>query len=110
MLFIIVIAVLGFCTYKYISDNTQNIDKALSKALRRTSYNLDYIDKQANVIALGANVSVQNNKVTIEIPTRGIWQISTNPQVAQCLMDRVESKEFKRFLDLNYNNVTFSKP
>lgn len=110
MIFILFIILLVFVLCKYVFKVGQSNESALSKAIRRTSYNLDYIDKQANAIALGANVITHGKKVILEIPTRGLWQLSTNPQVAQCLMERVNSAEFKRFLDLNYSGVVFSKP
>ncbi|WP_251717820.1 hypothetical protein [Lactobacillus agrestimuris] len=104
------LAILIFILCKYVFNFGQSKETALSNAIRRTSYDLDYIDKEANIIALGANVITRGHKVIIEIPTRGLWQFATNSQVAQCLMDRVNSKEFKRFLDLNYKGVVFSKP
>lgn len=110
MALILFTILLVFILCKYVFKVGQNNESALSKAIRRTSYNLDYIDKQANAIALGANVITHGNKIILEIPTRGLWQFSTNPQIAQCLMERVNSEEFKRFLDLNYKGVVFSKP
>ena len=110
MILILFIILVVFVLCKYVFNVGQSKESALSKAIRRTSYDLDYIDKQANAIALGANVIKHGNKIILEIPTRGLWQLSTNPQVAQCLMQRVNSKEFKRFLDLNYSDVAFSTP
>ncbi|WP_249905715.1 hypothetical protein [Lactobacillus amylovorus] len=110
MILILFVVLVVFILCKYVFNVGQSKESALSKAIRRTSYDLDYIDKQANAIALGANVIAHGSKITLEIPTRGLWQLSTNPQVAQCLMERVNSKEFKRFLDLNYSDVAFSKP
>lgn len=110
MILILFVILVVFILCKYVFNIGQSKESALSKAIRRTSYDLDYIDKQANAIALGANVIAHGSKITLEIPTRGLWQLSTNPQVAQCLMERVNSKEFKRFLDLNYSDIAFSKP
>lgn len=110
MLIILISLLLFFFISKYVFNFGQSKESALSNALRRTSYNLDFIDKEANAIALGANVISRQNKVIIEIPTRGLWQFATNAQVAARLMDRVNSKEFKRFLDLNYRGVVFSAP
>ena len=110
MILILFVILVVFILCKYVFNISQSKESALSKAIRRTSYDLDYIDKQANAIALGANVIAHGSKITLEIPTRGLWQLSTNPQVAQCLMERVNSKEFKRFLDLNYSDIAFSKP
>lgn len=110
MILTLVIILVVFVLSKYVFNAGQSKESALSKALRRTSYDLDYIDKQANAIALGANVITHGNEIILEIPTRGLWQLSTNPQVAQCLLERVNSGEFKRFLDLNYSDVAFSKP
>ena len=98
MILILFVILVVFILCKYVFNIGQSKESALSKAIRRTSYDLDYIDKQANAIALGANVIAHGSKITLEIPTRGLWQLSTNPQVAQCLMERVNSKVVEQII------------
>lgn len=103
MVYLITKAVLWY------SDAEPTTSRELRKALRYSDYNLSYIDKLANVIALGAKVVVSDNKTQIVVPTKGFWQLSTNAQVRACLKRRMENDQFNNFMTINFDKrVIFS--
>ena len=109
ILFIIITVYLITKTVLWYSDCEPESSRELRKALRYSDYNLSYIDKVANVIALGAKVVVTDTKTQIVVPTKGFWQLSTNAQVRACLKHRMDNDQFRNFMLINFDkNLIFS--
>ena len=109
ILFIIIAVYLITKTVLWYSDCEPKVSKELRKALRYSDYNLSYIDKVANAIALGAKVVVTDTKTQIVVPTKGFWQLSTNAQVRACLKHRMDNDQFRNFMLINFDkNLIFS--
>lgn len=109
IIFVIIMVYLITKAVLWYSDAEPTTSRELRKALRYSDYNLSYIDKLANVIALGAKVVVSDNKTQIVVPTKGFWQLSTNAQVRACLKRRMENDQFNNFMTINFDKrVIFS--
>lgn len=108
-IFIIIVVLIVLILIKY--RNANFLESILvQKALQKEHYDQPQVQVKGNLVVRGTTVEHKQNKMSIIVPTKFFWQLTSKIDLTHEVLTRINSSEFNEFLSSNFEEYTFSKP